>query len=314
MRCVRYDSNASPRFRAAPPTHAPFAQFFPDAVEITLPPKAIVEELLQLDQCDARGVGPDAAPRLSRVPRALRATLRPFQTDAVEFAIRRDGRVLLADEMGLGKTLQALAISAAFSDDSWPALVLCPTSVREVWVEMLERWIPQLQPRELCVLRRRFDMVCPARVTVASYTMAGLLRDPVLREHRSRPYGMIIVDESHALQYQHNAAKQQTKAYQLVQDLCKPQATRPRPRLLMLSGTPMLRDPDSLYGQLALLRPALFPHYRAFGERYCQTFSHGHWSGSHPQHQAELALYLRACVMMRRGKEEVALLALTCRQ
>ena len=132
-------------------------EFFPDAVQIALPPTSIVEELLQLDQSDERGVGPAAEPRLSSVPRALRATLRPFQMEAVEFAIRRDGRVLLADEMGLGKTLQALAIAASFSDDSWPALVLCPTSVREVWVEMLERWIPELQPRELCVLRRRFD-------------------------------------------------------------------------------------------------------------------------------------------------------------
>ena len=38
----------------------------------------------------------------------------PFQQAGVQFALRREGRLLLADEMGVGKTVQAIAIASCY--------------------------------------------------------------------------------------------------------------------------------------------------------------------------------------------------------
>ena len=51
------------------------------------------------------------------------------------FGIRHNGRVLIADDMGLGKTLQAICI-AVYYQEAWPLLVLCPSSVRQMWAEV----------------------------------------------------------------------------------------------------------------------------------------------------------------------------------
>ena len=48
----------------------------------------------------------------------------------------RDGRVLIADDMGLGKTLQAIAVMSHYRSD-WPLLVVCPSSVRLTWAEVI---------------------------------------------------------------------------------------------------------------------------------------------------------------------------------
>ena len=48
------------------------------------------------------------------MPQHLRQALMPFQRAGVQFALRREGRILLADEMGVGKTVQAIAIASCY--------------------------------------------------------------------------------------------------------------------------------------------------------------------------------------------------------
>ena len=54
----------------------------------------------------------------------------------LRFSVVRDGRVLIADDMGLGKTLQAIAVMSHYRSD-WPLLVICPSSVRLTWAEVI---------------------------------------------------------------------------------------------------------------------------------------------------------------------------------
>ena len=81
----------------------------------------------------------------------------PFQRAGVAFAIRRGGRVLIGDDMGLGKTIQAIATCCAFRGD-WPVLVVVPNSVRFVWADELERWIPDLGPFGVNVVKSSSDV------------------------------------------------------------------------------------------------------------------------------------------------------------
>jgi SNF2 family DNA or RNA helicase len=52
--------------------------------------------------------------------------------------------------MGTGKTLQALAAMACYRDE-WPLLIVVPASLRLVWAEVAEAWLPFLRPTDIKV-------------------------------------------------------------------------------------------------------------------------------------------------------------------
>ena len=60
----------------------------------------------------------------------LGGVLHPFQRAGVRYALERR-RTFIADEQGLGKTVQALA--ALEHDDAFPAVVVCPASMKLMW-------------------------------------------------------------------------------------------------------------------------------------------------------------------------------------
>ena len=92
------------------------------------------------------------------LPPAIRAELRPYQTEGFHFlaylTANHFGGVL-ADDMGLGKTLQALAWLAWLHQESaaagaatpLPSLVVCPKSVMDNWRAEAERFYPTLRVR-----------------------------------------------------------------------------------------------------------------------------------------------------------------------
>jgi len=89
-------------------------------------------------------------PRVA-LPRTLRAKLRPYQRDGLDFlAFTADlgSGAILADDMGLGKTVQTLAWIEhlrRLDPDGGPALVVCPASVVHNWRREAERFVPSLR-------------------------------------------------------------------------------------------------------------------------------------------------------------------------
>ena len=69
----------------------------------------------------------------------LGGELKPFQRAGVRYLLAQR-RTLLADEQGLGKTIEALATIEA--DSAYPAVVVCPASLKLNWLRELERWLP----------------------------------------------------------------------------------------------------------------------------------------------------------------------------
>lgn len=53
--------------------------------------------------------------------------------------------------MGVGKTLQAIALASCYEPE-WPLLVVVPASLRLVWAEEFERWLPHLRPCSVHVI------------------------------------------------------------------------------------------------------------------------------------------------------------------
>ena len=79
--------------------------------------------------------------RALEVP-GLGGELKPFQRAGVSYLLAQR-RAFLADEQGLGKTIEALATLEA--DGAYPAIVVCPASLKLNWMREIERWLPASQ-------------------------------------------------------------------------------------------------------------------------------------------------------------------------
>jgi SWI/SNF-related matrix-associated actin-dependent regulator 1 of chromatin subfamily A len=214
-------------------------------------------------------------------------TLRDYQRQGVEELLKKlEARhgALLADAPGLGKTAQAIMVMNHLMPEEtrgYPALVVCPASLKLNWRRELATWFKYEQY---------------SSVDVYSY-------GEIVRGHATKAYyGIVIFDEAHYLK---NPEAKRTK-------VCL--SSLHAEYRLFLTGTPVSNRPIELYPILHSLGMKLT--YRQFGFRYCGgkviyvpvRGGHGKrqaydFTGS--SHEDELNRNLRASVMVRRTKEEV---------
>jgi SWI/SNF-related matrix-associated actin-dependent regulator 1 of chromatin subfamily A len=174
------------------------------------------------------------APPLA-VEARLGGELRPFQRAGVAYVLRAR-RTFLADEQGLGKTVQALA--ALEEDDAYPAVVVCPASLKLNWQREAERWLPH-----------RSVAVVSGTGTVAPSTDLTVINYEIVHAHRARlalrrPKALVL-DESH---YVKNPRAKRTVAVRRLAESVGPDGLR-----LALTGTPVMNHPEELIAQLRIL-------------------------------------------------------------
>ena len=158
--------------------------------------------------------------------------LRPYQKEGVEFAAAHK-RALIADAMGLGKTLQALAVLESL--DAFPAVVVCPASVKSGWQAEVLKWTPW---RSCQVLDTGRDGLDEADVTILNPELLG----PQLEDLEQMRPRAVVLDESH---YFKNPRAQRSRH---AARLCEGVEIR-----LALTGTPIQNRRDDLIQQLQLL-------------------------------------------------------------
>ena len=129
----------------------------------------------------------------------LGGELAPFQWAGVRYALHAR-RVFLADEQGLGKTVEALA--ALEADDAYPAIVVCPASLKLNWEREAARWLPH---RSVAVVEGRVAVPPTAEITILNYEIVASHH---LALGRLRPRALVI-DESH---YCKNPQAKRTRA------------------------------------------------------------------------------------------------------
>ena len=157
--------------------------------------------------------------------------LRPFQAAGVEYALRAR-RTFIADEPGLGKTLQAL--TTLETGGGFPALVVCPASLRLNWMREAARWLPDRTVGE-------YGDDAANDIDIVSYDVLHRLVAPLAR----RPPRALVLDESHFCK---NPAARRTRAAQAVAAALSPDAI-----VLLLTGTPIVNRPTELASQLEIL-------------------------------------------------------------
>jgi SWI/SNF-related matrix-associated actin-dependent regulator 1 of chromatin subfamily A len=165
----------------------------------------------------------------------LGGELRPFQRAGVAYALW-SRRMFLADEQGLGKTVQALATLEA--DDAYPAIVVCPASLKLNWKREIEHWLPH---RSVTVVSGTSGTHEAADIVVLNYEIVHAHR-PRLALRRPKA---LVLDESH---YVKNPRAKRTQAVRKLVSGLAPDALR-----LLLTGTPVMNHPDELIAQLRII-------------------------------------------------------------
>ncbi|HEY7830531.1 MAG TPA: DEAD/DEAH box helicase [Solirubrobacteraceae bacterium] len=210
----------------------------------------------------------------------LGGELKPFQRAGVSYLLAQR-RAFLADEQGLGKTIEALATLEA--DGAYPAVVVCPASLKLNWQRELKQWLPHRSVRALVGTGPAGIRDTPTDVTVVNYDIVASR----LQELQALAPRALVLDESH---YCKNAKAKRTKAvHQLATSV--PQVGL----VLALTGTPVMNHPKELLSQLRILgRLGEF----GSGKRFSTEF---HGPGAHQR----LHWHLRARCFVRRLKRDV---------
>ena len=127
------------------------------------------------DDAESLGVRRGGGRRDAEDPEQTQTRALPFQEAGVRFGLKRRGRCLIGDQMGVGKTLQALALGSCYLDEG-PLLVIAPKSMRLTWARELERWLPDLRPKNLLVCDSQNQATAPLRLMARAMRIRDELR------------------------------------------------------------------------------------------------------------------------------------------
>ncbi len=249
--------------------------------DIWIEPEAL-ELLQEVREQHARAAGlvalSEATDAHLDVPR-LGGELKPFQRAGVSYLLSQR-RAFLADEQGLGKTIEALA--ALEADDAYPAVVVCPASLKLNWLRELEHWLPHRTAQVLAGTGAE-QPLASRDITIVNYDIVAARLDALCA---LAPLALVL-DESH---YCKNAGAKRTQAVQRLS------AAMPREGLVLaLTGTPVMNRPAELIAQMRILgRLGDFGTGTQFGARFRGADAHLrlHW-------------HLRARCFVRRLKVDV---------
>jgi hypothetical protein len=265
----------------ADPFCVPELDAFTAAHDIRCAPDAL-ELLVEIREEHARTAGIVALSGATDAPLGparLGGELMAFQRAGVSYLLARR-RTFLADEQGLGKTIEAIA--ALEHDEAYPAIVVCPASLKLNWQRELERWVGH-RSTSLLVGRRGDGPRLHADITIVNYDIVAA-RLELLAGIGPRA---LVLDESHYLK---NPRATRTKA------VSRLAATVPVDGLVFaLSGTPVMARAEELISQLRIIgRIGDFGSGRAFAARFRGPDAHLrlHW-------------HLRARCFARRLKADV---------
>lgn len=231
--------------------------------------------------------------------------LRPYQkAGANRLAGELGMNGLLADEMGLGKSAQALAALWANRKTAFPALVVCPGSLKYNWAREAEMWLPDINVRVLNGQTKRKSYKCrePYEITIINYDILADRGIPGnLNFHKgwgallkTAGFKTVIFDECHKIK--NPKAKRTTSIMNMCQLI---------PNRIALSGTPIESRPIEFFTTLQLVAPKLFPNYWQFGVRYCGDVSNYGVRFNGASNTQELNDILTDNCMIRRRKADV---------
>lgn len=217
-------------------------------------------------------------------------TLYGFQQWAVEEIERWNGRVILADDMGLGKTPTVLSWLYGTNKPVFPALIICPSSLKINWSREITKWTPGLKFEVLSGRTPdREELHEETDIFIINYDVLADWLD-ILLDYQ---FQFLAADEIHLCK---NMKAQRTQAFlELAAEI---------PYFIPITGTPVLKNPKDLWPILNALDPYNWGNMRWFEQTYCKPkFTHGRMIYGTSRSLLELHKRLKKTGMIRRTKD-----------
>ena len=240
-----------------------------------------------------------------RVEIPLKLELFPFQKQGVQYILNQK-RLIIGDQPGLGKTAQAIAAIAAAG--AYPALIICPSSLKLNWKREIEMWTSrksmiltdtikntwtyfyEAKMADIFIvnyesLKKHFidDIVQPVDPNTGK--KAPLRLNHIKFSQKIRLFKSVVVDESHRVK---DIKTQQAK---FTKGICSGKEW-----ILLLTGTPVVNKPRDLVSQLGIIeRLNDIGGYKNFQKWFCEADDR--WR--------ELNVLLRRTCFYRREKSDV---------
>lgn len=256
-------------------------------------------------------------PELTRVIPLAREPY-PYQKQGIAYALRQR-KCIMGDKPGLGKTGQAIA--AVVGAQSYPCLIICPSSLKINWQREVDIWTGGKHRAVIlsddnrktwytfhdCGAIDMFGQNTKVDFFIINYESLSkfFVRDikkRIGKEGKPSPlrvtdieflphkdiFRSVVIDESHRCK---NGATKQSK---FCMGICKD-----KEYVYLLTGTPVVNKPKDLVAQLHIMDmlPA-FGGYKAFVDRYCSGMKEA-------SNLSELNYRLRTMCFYQREKKDV---------
>lgn len=179
----------------------------------------------------------------------------PYQKEVVLDVEDFGGRSLIGLDTGLGKTLVTLWLLKRQRIESFPAVVVCPASVKLQWeAEAIKAGIRPTVLEGQKVPKSVGRKSSTPRMTIINYDILRFWLPVLLKQGIST----LIIDESQKIAHRET---QQSKACVKLAKASK--------HVVALSATPLLNRPAELWPTLHAIRPDLYPSFWGFARRFC---------------------------------------------
>ncbi len=201
-----------------------------------------------------------------------------YQRSGVAFLVKAR-RALLADPPGTGKTAQlirTLQVLQAKGDDPFPALVVCPNSLKtSTWSREIDAWAPEITTQVVDgnAAQRRKQLAVDAMVYILNW-------EGVRLHSRLAPYGTIALTEKDKLPKELNDKAFRTVIADEAHKMGDPSTAQTRAVWSVLhgaefrylaTGTPVNRDIGSLWALLHGLEPEWYPAKTKYLDYFAET-------------------------------------------
>lgn len=251
--------------------------------------------------------------------------LYPFQKEGVLRLLSTDRHMLLGDDMGLGKTVQ-VANYLAFNEQSFPALIICPASLKKNWEVEIKKWTGKdsyiISGRNEQYFSEEFIEKYP--VFIINYDILGTENKEEREQEQKRiakakkegkcfkkkilpVYGWVDELIRHGFQtivcdeVQYISGSETMRA-RGVKQICN---SLKKARRIFVSGTPYETKTSQFFTALNLLDKKHFPNEWKFKMRYCNPVkTYFGWKFEGASNIDELRELLEP-IMIRRLKKDV---------
>lgn len=216
--------------------------------------------------------------------------LYPYQQAGVRFLTTAQS-ALLGDEMGTGKTIQTIATLER--ERAFPALIVCPNTVKSVWEREFAQWAPNVRVRiaasgtaaatkaakdvldngaDALVINwealRNLSRLAPfgsVRLQSCQSCDPTSTRKPTQCEREDKilnevAWAAVIADEAHRAV---DPKAKQTRALWAVGDKAD--------HRFALTGTPVVNSPEDMWSIMRFVAPDEYPAKWAWIDRYAKT-------------------------------------------